>query len=115
LWIERNDAIEGRWETLRCAQGDNYELSSLNVSIRGLSWEPGGPCMSLTGPHSPPRRVTMKVTPTGHVASGLSSWLRVMSMRAGNGVSQNNLDIGTATGADKSAVGAINRPLRLIG
>jgi hypothetical protein len=34
------------------------------------------------GPRSPPRRVTMKVTPTDYPASGLSSWLRLMPMMA---------------------------------
>ena len=35
-----------------------------------------------TGSRSHPRRVTMKVTPTDHLASGLSSWLWLMRMRA---------------------------------
>ena len=35
-----------------------------------------------TGPHSQPRRVTIKVTPTDHPASCLSSWLRLMPITA---------------------------------
>jgi hypothetical protein len=47
---------------------------------------------------APPRRATMKVTPTDHPACGLSSWLWVLRMRA-----------------DTSAVCAINRHLRMDG
>jgi hypothetical protein len=53
--------------------------------------------MEAAGLRPHPRRVIMKITPTGHPASCLSSCLRLMLIRA-----------------DHTAVGAINRPLRLV-
>src|SRR5438552_8904431 len=57
-----------------------------DVGLGGPSWSPVGMgCAARSsrsqqgrGPRSHPRRVTMKVTPTDHRASCLSSWLRLM-------------------------------------
>jgi hypothetical protein len=86
------------------AQGDSVRWLRF-MCIGGLLWSPvGGACcpfILLTARNrarSHPRRVTVKVTPTGRPASGLCSWLRLMRIRA-----------------DQSAVCAINRHLRMDG
>jgi len=73
----------------------NYPSPSVGARVDdvekgGPSWSPVGMgCAARSsrsqqgrGPRSHPRRVTMKVTPTDHPASCLSSWLRLMPITA---------------------------------
>src|SRR6266536_1692787 len=78
----------------------NYPAPSVGARVDdvekgGPSWSPVGMgCAARSsrsqqgrGPRSHPRRVTMKVTPTDHRASCLSSWLRLMPIgRPGKGL-----------------------------
>ena len=103
-WPCPGDDVGNPYRPFAAAQGDSMRWLRF-MCIGGLLWSPvGGACcpfILLTARNmarSHPRRVTVKVTSTGRPASGLCSWLRLMRMRA-----------------DKSAVGAINRHLRMDG
>src|SRR6266516_2927321 len=75
--------------TLRNYPSPSVGAREDDVGLGGPSWSPVGMgCAARSsrsqqgrGPRSHPRRVTMKVTPTDHPASCLSSWLRLMPIQ----------------------------------